>query len=134
MRNCHGTPHVPHSHGRGWKTRRFCTACPHAQSLADPRPQCIDPVTKRDIAAKRGRSLDRQVDRLVEHDAPRPAAHDDRAIGQDVSVAWIWRPYFSQNIVMRLSGAALRPGDGLADLYGDDDTYYTVLGNLVLTF
>ena len=58
----------------------------------------------------------------------------DREIGQDLSVAWIWRPYFSQNIVMRLSGAALRPGDGLSDLYGDDETYYTVLGNLVLTF
>jgi len=58
----------------------------------------------------------------------------DREIGQDVSVAWIWRPYMTQNIVFRLSAAGLNPGDGLADLYGDDDVYYTVLANLVLTF
>ena len=58
----------------------------------------------------------------------------DREIGQDLSVAWIWRPYMQQNLVFRLSGAVLNPGDGLADLYGDDDTYYTVLANLVLTF
>lgn len=58
----------------------------------------------------------------------------DREIGQDLSVSWIWRPYMTQNIVFRLSAAGLKPGDGLADLYGDDDTYYTVLANLVLTF
>lgn len=58
----------------------------------------------------------------------------DREIGQDLSVAWIWRPYMQQNLVFRLSGAVLHPGDGLAELYGDDDTYYTVLANLVLTF
>jgi hypothetical protein len=55
-------------------------------------------------------------------------------IGTDASVAWIWRPFMTQNIVLRLSGAALFPGDGLEDLYGSDDTYYSVLGNLVLTF
>ena len=58
----------------------------------------------------------------------------DREIGQDLSVAWIWRPFMTQNIVFRLSAAGLNPGDGLADLYGDDDVYYTVLANLVLTF
>ena len=58
----------------------------------------------------------------------------DTAIGTDASVAWIWRPFMSQNIVLRVSGAALFPGDGLEALYGSDDTYYTVLGNLILTF
>jgi hypothetical protein len=57
-----------------------------------------------------------------------------REIGQDVSAAWIWRPYQTQNVVMRLSAAALLPGDGLESLYGSDDTYYTVLGNFILTF
>jgi hypothetical protein len=58
----------------------------------------------------------------------------DRGIGTDVSVAWIWRPFMTQNVVLRLSGAALFPGDGLKDLYGDQGTYYSVLGNFILTY
>ena len=58
----------------------------------------------------------------------------DTAIGTDASVAWIWRPFMTQNVVLRVSGAALFPGAGLEALYGTDDTYYSVLGNLVLTF
>lgn len=58
----------------------------------------------------------------------------DSSIGTDLSVAWIWRPFMTQNVVVRLSGALLEPGDGLADLYGEDDTYYTVLGNVILTY
>ena len=57
-----------------------------------------------------------------------------RNIGTDASIAWIWRPRFHQNIVWRLSAAALEPGSGLANLYGNDDTYYTVLGNLILSY
>jgi hypothetical protein len=57
-----------------------------------------------------------------------------REIGQDLSIAWIWRPYMQQNLVFRLSAAGLNPGDGLSNLYGDDDIYYSVLANLVLTF
>lgn len=58
-----------------------------------------------------------------------------RAIGTDVSVAWIWRPFATQNVVWRLSGAALLPGSGFKDLYGDQKSlYYTVLGNLILTY
>lgn len=57
-----------------------------------------------------------------------------RSIGTDASVAWIWRPKFHQNIVWRLSGAALIPGSGLENLYGSDETYYTVLGNLILSY
>jgi hypothetical protein len=41
----------------------------------------------------------------------------------------------TQNIVLRLSGAVLFPGDGLKDLYGrDDDAYYSVLGNFTFTY
>lgn len=61
-----------------------------------------------------------------------------RDIGWDLSAALIYRPFFSQNIVFRLSGAALFAGQGIKDLYGeqngDDDVYYTVLANLVLTY
>jgi len=64
----------------------------------------------------------------------RNQAEIDTSIGTDVSVSWIWRPKMHQNIVLRLSGAALEPGSGLADLYGEDETYYTVLGNLILTY
>ncbi len=62
----------------------------------------------------------------------------NREIGYDVSAALIWRPLFTQNIVFRLSGAALFAGEGFQDLYGeqegDDDVYYSVLANLVLTY
>ena len=57
----------------------------------------------------------------------------DEKIGFDVSAAIIYRPYFHQNIVFRLSGAALVPGEGMKQLYGDE-TLYSVLGNLILTY
>jgi hypothetical protein len=59
----------------------------------------------------------------------------DRAIGLDLSAAIIWRPFMSQNVVFRLSGATLLPGQGFKDLYAtDDDFFYSVLANLVLTY
>ena len=62
----------------------------------------------------------------------------DREIGTDLSAALIWRPFFSQNVVVRLSAAALFAGSGFRDLYdeqnGDDDVFYTLLGNLILTY
>lgn len=68
-------------------------------------------------------------------EAVRNQAHIDRRIGTDVSVAWIWRPFFTQNIVFRLSGAGLVPDDGFTDLYGQKhDVYYSVLANLILTY
>ncbi len=65
----------------------------------------------------------------------RNQANINRGIGTDVSVAWIWRPFATQNAVWRLSGAALVPGSGFKDLYGDQKSlYYSVLGNLILTY
>lgn len=59
----------------------------------------------------------------------------DRVLGQDVSLSLIWRPYMSQNVIFRLSAAALNPGDGFDDLYGKDaDTPYSVLVNMVLMY
>jgi hypothetical protein len=57
----------------------------------------------------------------------------DEDIGVDASISLIYRPHFTQNIVFRLSAAALIPGDGFEDLYGDE-TSYSILGNLVLTY
>jgi len=51
-----------------------------------------------------------------------------------VSVAWIWRPFATQNAILRLSAAALFPASGLEDLYGSDDTYTTVLANVILNY
>lgn len=63
----------------------------------------------------------------------RAQAPIDREIGLDASIALIWRPLAMQNIVARLSLAALEPGSGYRALYRDD-TSYAVLGNLVLTY
>jgi hypothetical protein len=58
-----------------------------------------------------------------------------RSIGTDASLAWIYRPKFSQNIVFRLSGAVLLPGTGFKDLYGTGHSfYYATLANLILTY
>lgn len=62
----------------------------------------------------------------------------DEGIGWDISAALIWRPLFIQNIVFRLSGAVLLPDEGFDELYrtdeSEDDVFYSVLANLVLTY
>ncbi len=61
----------------------------------------------------------------------------DNHIGEDVSVGIIYRPFFSNNIVLRASGAVLFPGDGFKQLFNDGDRkvpYYSALANLVLTY
>lgn len=57
----------------------------------------------------------------------------DRDIGLDLSVASIWRPFATQNVVWRMSAAVLQPGEGFRDLY-PDKTHYSIFSNLVLTF
>jgi hypothetical protein len=65
----------------------------------------------------------------------RQQAGISRSIGTDASVAWIYRPKFSQNIVLRLSTSALLAGSGFKSLYGTGhSTYYSALANLVLTY
>ncbi|AXQ30998.1 hypothetical protein D0B54_20955 [Solimonas sp. K1W22B-7] len=58
----------------------------------------------------------------------------DEDIGWDVSSAAIWRPFMTQNIVLRLSGSMLIPGDGYQDLFPDDDYPYSILGNFIFTY
>jgi len=57
----------------------------------------------------------------------------DSEIGMDLSAAVIWRPFMSQNVVVRLSYAQLLSGQGYKDLYGDEDPY-SLLCNVILTF
>jgi hypothetical protein len=60
-----------------------------------------------------------------------------RDIGFDLSASAIWRPKATQNIIMRLSAAALLPGDGFKDLFdslGGGKSFFSVLANLVLTY
>lgn len=54
-------------------------------------------------------------------------------IGQDVSLAVIYRPLTTQNIVLRFSAAALVPGKAWKELY-DDDMPFSVFANLVLSY
>ena len=59
------------------------------------------------------------------------------SIGWDLSTAAIWRPRANQNIVGRLSLAALAPGAGFRDLFTDTNrsgAYYSVLANVILTY
>lgn len=60
-----------------------------------------------------------------------------RDIGFDLSAAAIWRPRANQNIVGRLSAAALLPGAGFRDLFTDlkrTEPYLSVLANVILTY
>lgn len=59
----------------------------------------------------------------------------DEALGHDVSLSLIYRPFMSQNIVVRLSAAGLIAEDGFDDLYGNEaDTPYSVLANITLMY
>ena len=60
-----------------------------------------------------------------------------KAIGWDLSLAAIWRPKATQNIVGRLSTAVLLPGAGFKDLFENqrrDKAYVSVLANMILSF
>lgn len=60
-----------------------------------------------------------------------------RNIGQDLSVSGIYRPNTNQNIVFRLSAAALVPGQGFDELFANSpryDAYYSILANATFTF
>ena len=65
----------------------------------------------------------------------------DTDIGWDISGAFIYRPFQTQNVIFRLSGAVLVAGDGFKELYpsaADDgstnDLYYSILANPIFAF
>ncbi len=60
-----------------------------------------------------------------------------RDIGWDLSLAAIYRPKATQNMVFRLSGAALLPGKGFEDLFDQTDQrdfHYSILLNAIFAF
>ena len=60
-----------------------------------------------------------------------------KSIGWDLSVAGIWRPKATQNIVGRLSAAVLLPGKGFNDLFENktrQNAYVSILANMILSF
>ena len=64
-----------------------------------------------------------------------PTVHKD--IGWDLSSALTYRPFDTQNVVLRLSGALLLPGQGFKDLYTSEpnnEVYYSVLTNIILKY
>ena len=70
-------------------------------------------------------------------DALRMQEGIDRSIGWDLSAALTYRPFLTQNVVLRLSGAMLLPGKGFKELFDSAEgnkRYYSVLTNVVLTY
>ncbi len=63
----------------------------------------------------------------------RAQANISKDIGWDISAAYIWRPFATQNVVFRLSASALIPADGYNNLF-KDEIPYSVLANLILTY
>ena len=58
-----------------------------------------------------------------------------KSIGTDISFGLQYRPALTQNVVFNASIAALLPGQGLRDLYGEAyAVFYSVLLNMLLTF
>ena len=57
----------------------------------------------------------------------------DKSIGTDLSISLTYRPFTSQNVVLRLAASALLPAKGYKSLYGND-TPYSILANLVLAY
>lgn len=57
----------------------------------------------------------------------------DKHIGLDFSASLIYRPFMSQNIVLRASYAQLFAGDGFNALFPDEDPSYVLL-NAILTY
>jgi hypothetical protein len=58
-------------------------------------------------------------------------------VGWDYSVATIWRPWMTQNVVFRFSVAVFSPGSGFDSLLATvprNDLLYSILLNTVLTF
>ena len=58
-------------------------------------------------------------------------------LGWDLSLATNWRPFETQNIVLRASGAVLAPGSGFHHLFTNSEhagQYYSVLLNAIVAF
>lgn len=57
----------------------------------------------------------------------------DSEIGIDLSTGILYRPFLNNNVQIRVGTAALFPGKGLKNLYGDE-TLYQAFSNLILLY
>ena len=59
-----------------------------------------------------------------------------REIGWDISAGVIYRPFFTNNVVLRASGSVLIPGSGYEELFDErsDEPPYSALVNITFTF
>ncbi|HEX4506062.1 MAG TPA: hypothetical protein VH722_10055, partial [Alphaproteobacteria bacterium] len=58
-------------------------------------------------------------------------------IGWDLSTTANYRPFDTQNVILRASGAVLIPGDGFKDLFSSadaDKVYYSVVLTAILAY
>ena len=68
-------------------------------------------------------------------EAVRQQANVANPIGLDVSVGFVYRPLFIENVVFNFSVAGLIPGAGLRDLYEDRyDVFYSTFLNAIVTY
>lgn len=73
----------------------------------------------------------------------RQQANISHELGYDLSAALTYRPLFSQNLILRLSGAVMFPGEGLRQLFdqkgastpfGSGNFLYAVLANIIVAY
>ena len=57
-----------------------------------------------------------------------------RRIGVDISLSLFYRPFTSQNVVLRVAGALLIPQQGYKDLFGSDEIPYSIFANVMLAY
>jgi hypothetical protein len=57
-----------------------------------------------------------------------------RRIGVDASLSVTYRPFTSQNVIVRLAGSLLIPQQGYKDLFGSDEIPYSLFANLILAY
>ncbi len=69
-------------------------------------------------------------------EALRQQADIPNDLGWDYSIAAVYRPWETQNIVLRASGAIFSPDSGFGHLFdtSQDRRFYSVLFNAVLTY
>jgi hypothetical protein len=77
-----------------------------------------------------------QFDTVQPLEVLRQQARISREIGWDISAGLIYRPFFTNNVIFRASGAVLIPGSGYEELFDErsDEPPYSVLLNLTLTY
>ena len=57
-----------------------------------------------------------------------------RRIGVDLSLSLTYRPFTSQNLILRVAGSLLVPQQGYKDLFGSDEIPYSIFANLILAY